>query len=90
MNAIHNYAVPLRKIMCFTDYIDNPAEWPAAQFYVECIMPGLANSDNDDANSSKIPTLNVLVISDTSQNGEATQCFWESIETRSKRNLGSG
>ena len=77
IQGVHDYAVPLRKLLCQCTDIDNPSYWPRARFYFQLIMGG-----REINLERSFPLLDFHVVEDPNGEGVESAWLWEALETR--------
>jgi hypothetical protein len=85
IEAVHDYAVPLRKLLIRCMDIDDPYYWDRARLYLDRI------SDVHGGGPSECTTQEaaVNVVEDPTGDGEKCAWMWEAIETRVKNKSAS-
>jgi hypothetical protein len=76
VQAVHDYAVPLRKLLLRCMEVNNSTNWDCAQFYFHMITGG------DEGSVPGQQGLAVNVIEDPTGNGENCAWIWEDTEIR--------
>lgn len=82
IRAVHDYAVPLRKLLLRCMDIIHASEWSTARFYFHVITGG---SEGETPGTLQ---LDVNLVEDPSGNGDKCSWVWEDAEGRVKKQSG--
>jgi hypothetical protein len=78
IEAVHEYAVPLRTLLLRCMDVDDPADWDRARFRFECFMGARASGVNADENTRQ--EVAICLLDDPSGDGERSMWNKEDVE----------
>lgn len=81
LQAVHDYAVPLRKLLLRCMDVNDPSQWDSARFFFDMIT----NVSGAESPGRPLAEASVNVVGDPTEDGANCAWLWEGIATRVRK-----